>query len=68
LAFAPNKYKLKPNDSVMWTDLQMTDMIHQSDHIKHFPVDQHLAYKMEKNELKKRCAKKLHPYPQFAIK
>ncbi|KRX69365.1 hypothetical protein T06_10207 [Trichinella sp. T6] len=42
---------------VIWTNLDVTYVITQKDHIESCPVDEHLAYKMEKKAvLKKRSA------------
>ncbi|KRZ88059.1 hypothetical protein T08_192, partial [Trichinella sp. T8] len=41
----------------IWTNLDVTSVIKQNDHIESCPVDEHLAYKMEKKViLKKRSA------------
>ncbi|KRY32212.1 hypothetical protein T01_8746 [Trichinella spiralis] len=41
----------------IWTNLDVTSMMKQNDHIESCPVDEHLAYKMEKKAiLKKRSA------------
>ncbi|KRZ70519.1 hypothetical protein T10_5304 [Trichinella papuae] len=50
--------------AVIWTNLEVTTVIHQNDHIETCPVDQHLAYKMEKKAiLKKRSAEETTPIP-----
>ncbi|KRZ80656.1 hypothetical protein T10_10894 [Trichinella papuae] len=46
----------------MWTNLEVTTVISQKDHMENCPVDQHLAYKMEKKAiLKKRSAEETTP-------
>ncbi|KRX47463.1 hypothetical protein T05_15834 [Trichinella murrelli] len=50
--------------AVIWTNLEVTAVIHKNDHIETCPVDQHLAYKMEKKAiLKKRSAEETTPIP-----
>ncbi|XP_003376080.1 conserved hypothetical protein [Trichinella spiralis] len=50
--------------AVIWTNLEVTTVINQNDHIETCPVDQHLAYKMEKKAiLKKRSAEETTPIP-----
>ncbi|KRY33234.1 hypothetical protein T01_2501 [Trichinella spiralis] len=34
----------------IWTNLDVTSVIKQNDHIESCPVDEHLAYKMEKRQ------------------
>ncbi|XP_003369560.1 hypothetical protein Tsp_04970 [Trichinella spiralis] len=47
---------------VIWTNLDVTYVITQKDHIESCPVDEHLAYKMEKKAvLKKRSAEETKP-------
>ncbi|XP_003381915.1 hypothetical protein Tsp_11015 [Trichinella spiralis] len=54
------KYALNGKEGckgVIWTNRDVTCVITQNDHIKSCPVDEHLAYKMEKKAvLKKRSA------------
>ncbi|XP_003368929.1 conserved hypothetical protein [Trichinella spiralis] len=54
------KYALNGREGckdVIWTNLDVTCVITQKDHIESCPVDEHLAYKMEKKAvLKKRGA------------
>ncbi|XP_003376777.1 NADH-ubiquinone oxidoreductase chain 5 [Trichinella spiralis] len=46
----------------MWTNLEVTAVISQKDHMENCPVDEHLAYKMEKKAiLKKRSAEETTP-------
>ncbi|KRX70386.1 hypothetical protein T06_14717 [Trichinella sp. T6] len=48
----------------IWTNLDVTSVIKQNDHIESCPVDEHLAYKMEKKMLlKKRSAEETKPIP-----
>ncbi|KRZ75672.1 hypothetical protein T10_3710 [Trichinella papuae] len=48
----------------IWTNLDVTTVIKQNDHIKNCPVDEHLAYKMEKKAiLKKRSSEETKPIP-----
>ncbi|KRZ17429.1 hypothetical protein T11_12785, partial [Trichinella zimbabwensis] len=48
----------------IWTNLDVTSVIKQNDHIESCPVDEHLAYKMEKKAvLKKRSAEETKPIP-----
>ncbi|KRX18117.1 hypothetical protein T07_13777 [Trichinella nelsoni] len=48
----------------IWTNLDVTSVIMQNDHIESCPVDEHLAYKMEKKALlKKRSAEETKPIP-----
>ncbi|KRX50253.1 hypothetical protein T05_5110 [Trichinella murrelli] len=48
----------------IWTNLDVTLVIKQNDHIESCPVDEHLAYKMEKKAiLKKRSAEETKPIP-----
>ncbi|KRY71692.1 hypothetical protein T4A_10617, partial [Trichinella pseudospiralis] len=50
--------------AVICTNLEVTTVIHQNDHIETCPVDEHLAYKMEKKAiLKKRSAEETTPIP-----
>ncbi|KRZ14219.1 hypothetical protein T11_3936 [Trichinella zimbabwensis] len=47
---------------VIWTNLDVTSVIMKKDHIESCPVDEHLAYKMEKKAvLKKRSAEETKP-------
>ncbi|XP_003366576.1 hypothetical protein Tsp_14993 [Trichinella spiralis] len=47
---------------VIWTNLDVTYVITQKDHIESCPVDEHSAYKMEKKAvLKKRSAEETKP-------
>ncbi|KRZ82970.1 hypothetical protein T08_2500 [Trichinella sp. T8] len=46
----------------IWTNLDVTSVIKRNDHIESCPVDEHLAYKMEKKAvLKKRSAEQTKP-------
>ncbi|KRZ92764.1 hypothetical protein T08_13697 [Trichinella sp. T8] len=46
----------------IWANLDVTTVIKQNDHIESCPVDEHLAYKMEKKAiLKKRSAEETKP-------
>ncbi|KRX58645.1 hypothetical protein T09_12395 [Trichinella sp. T9] len=46
----------------MWTNLEVTAVISQKDHMENCPMDEHLAYKMEKKAiLKKRSAEETTP-------
>ncbi|KRY07827.1 hypothetical protein T12_2728, partial [Trichinella patagoniensis] len=48
----------------VWTNLDVTTVIKRNDHIESCPVDEHLAYKMEKKAvLKKRSAEETKPIP-----
>ncbi|KRX20175.1 hypothetical protein T07_7804, partial [Trichinella nelsoni] len=48
----------------IWTNLDVTLVIKRNDHIESCPVDEHLAYKMEKKAvLKKRSAEETKPIP-----
>ncbi|KRY44838.1 hypothetical protein T03_17813 [Trichinella britovi] len=48
----------------IWTNLDVTSVIKRNDHIESCPVDEHLAYKMEKKAvLKKRSAEHTKPIP-----
>ncbi|KRX77146.1 hypothetical protein T06_2585 [Trichinella sp. T6] len=48
----------------IWTNLDVTSVIKRNDHIESCPVDEHLAYKMEKKAiLKKRSAEETKPIP-----
>ncbi|XP_003382343.1 conserved hypothetical protein [Trichinella spiralis] len=48
----------------IWTNLDVTSVMKRNDHIKSCPVDEHLAYKMEKKALlKKRRAEETKPMP-----
>ncbi|XP_003371096.1 conserved hypothetical protein [Trichinella spiralis] len=48
----------------VWTNLDVTKVIKRNDHIESCPVDEHLAYKMEKKAfLKKRSAEETKPIP-----
>ncbi|KRY07221.1 hypothetical protein T12_4436 [Trichinella patagoniensis] len=48
----------------IWTNLDVTSVIKQNDHIESCPADEHLAYKMEKKTLlKKRSAEETKPIP-----
>ncbi|KRZ88636.1 hypothetical protein T08_4538 [Trichinella sp. T8] len=48
----------------IWTNLDVTAIIKRNDHIESCPVDEHLAYKMEKKAiLKKRSAEETKPIP-----
>ncbi|XP_003366134.1 conserved hypothetical protein, partial [Trichinella spiralis] len=48
----------------IWTNLDVTSVIKQNDHIESCPVDEHLAYKMEKRAiLTKRIAEETKPIP-----
>ncbi|KRZ02765.1 hypothetical protein T11_11240 [Trichinella zimbabwensis] len=48
----------------IWTNLDVTSVIKQNDHIENCRVDEHLAYKMEKKAiLKKRSAEETKPIP-----
>ncbi|KRY27279.1 hypothetical protein T01_13026 [Trichinella spiralis] len=38
----------------IWTNLDVTSVMKRNDHIKSCPVDEHLAYKMEKKALLKK--------------
>ncbi|KRZ51174.1 hypothetical protein T02_9216 [Trichinella nativa] len=40
----------------IWTNLDVTSVIKQNDHIESCPVDEHLAYKMEKKALLKKLS------------
>ncbi|KRZ66085.1 hypothetical protein T10_11972 [Trichinella papuae] len=52
------------SDGVIWTNLDVTSVIMKKDDIESCPVDEHLAYKMEKKVvLKKRSAKETKPIP-----
>ncbi|KRY98563.1 hypothetical protein T11_5243, partial [Trichinella zimbabwensis] len=51
---------------IIWTNLDVTSVIKQNDHIESCPVDEHLAYKMEKKAiLKKRSAEETKPIPDI---
>ncbi|XP_003376594.1 hypothetical protein Tsp_00792 [Trichinella spiralis] len=55
----------------IWTNLDVTSVSKQNDHIESCPVDEHLAYKMEKKALlKKRSAarKKRNPSRPFMMR
>ncbi|XP_003370015.1 hypothetical protein Tsp_11303 [Trichinella spiralis] len=55
---------LKNCSGAIWTNLDVTSVMKQNDHIKSCPVDEHLAYKMEKKALlKKRRAEETKPIP-----
>ncbi|KRY52797.1 hypothetical protein T03_5325 [Trichinella britovi] len=63
LHLVPNRCGIWSN-SVVWTNLDVTSVIKQNDHIECCPVDEHLAYKMEKKALlKKRSAEETKPIP-----
>ncbi|KRY05085.1 hypothetical protein T03_15714, partial [Trichinella britovi] len=48
----------------VWTNLDVTTVIKRNDHIESCPVDEHLAYKMEKKAvLTKRSAEETKPIP-----
>ncbi|KRZ80081.1 hypothetical protein T10_13377, partial [Trichinella papuae] len=48
----------------IWTNLDVTSVIKQNEHIESCPVDEHLAYKLEKKAvLKKRSAEETKPIP-----
>ncbi|KRX33130.1 hypothetical protein T05_6948, partial [Trichinella murrelli] len=48
----------------IWTNLDVTSVIKRNDHIESCPVDEHLAYKMEKRAvLTKRSAEETKPIP-----
>ncbi|KRY15353.1 hypothetical protein T12_7405, partial [Trichinella patagoniensis] len=48
----------------IWTNLDVTSVIKRNDHIESCPVDEHLAYKMEKRTvLKKRSAEETKSIP-----
>ncbi|KRY42622.1 hypothetical protein T01_4415 [Trichinella spiralis] len=48
----------------IWTNLDVTSVIKRNDHIESCPVDEHLAYKMEKKAvLKKRSTEETKPIP-----
>ncbi|KRZ17403.1 hypothetical protein T11_1024 [Trichinella zimbabwensis] len=48
----------------IWTNLDVTAVIKQNDHIESCPVDEHLAYKMEKKALlKKQSTEEAKPIP-----
>ncbi|KRZ53722.1 hypothetical protein T02_1671 [Trichinella nativa] len=48
----------------VWTNLDVTTVIKRNDHIESCPVDEHLAYKMEKRAvLTKRSAEETKPIP-----
>ncbi|KRY27285.1 hypothetical protein T01_12954 [Trichinella spiralis] len=55
---------LKSCSGAIWTNLDVTSVMKRNDHIKSCPVDEHLAYKMEKKALlKKRRAEETKPMP-----
>ncbi|KRY07566.1 hypothetical protein T01_14988, partial [Trichinella spiralis] len=48
----------------VWTNLDVTTVIKRNDYIESCPVDEHLAYKMEKRAaLTKRSAEETKPIP-----
>ncbi|KRY44150.1 hypothetical protein T03_2426, partial [Trichinella britovi] len=48
----------------VWTNLDVTTVIKRNDHIESCPVDEHLAYKMEKRAvLAQRSAEETKPIP-----
>ncbi|KRX34537.1 hypothetical protein T05_257 [Trichinella murrelli] len=48
----------------IWTNLDVTSVINRNDHMESCPVDEHLAYKMEKRAvLTKRSAEETKPIP-----
>ncbi|XP_003382265.1 conserved hypothetical protein [Trichinella spiralis] len=48
----------------IWTNLDVTSVMKRNDHIESCPVDEHLAYKMEKKAvLKKRSVEETKPIP-----
>ncbi|KRY34824.1 hypothetical protein T01_1377 [Trichinella spiralis] len=63
LRLVPNRGGRKEGcKGVIWTNLDVTYVITQKDHIESCPVDEHLAYKMEKKAvLKKRSAEETKP-------
>ncbi|KRZ66472.1 hypothetical protein T10_8692, partial [Trichinella papuae] len=76
LVYEGRAYKLKRigkqkkyewcSKGVIWTNLDVTSVIKQNDHIENCPVDEHLAYKMEnKAILKKRSAEETKPTPDI---
>ncbi|KRX67866.1 hypothetical protein T06_4849 [Trichinella sp. T6] len=51
-------------DCAIWTNLDVTSVIKRNDHMESCPVDEHLAYKMEKRAvLTKRSAEETKPIP-----
>ncbi|KRY02220.1 hypothetical protein T12_15796, partial [Trichinella patagoniensis] len=51
-------------NGAVWTNLDVTTVIKQNDHIESCPVDEHLAYKLEKKAiLKKRSAEETKSIP-----
>ncbi|KRZ85073.1 hypothetical protein T08_12192 [Trichinella sp. T8] len=63
LHLVPNRCGIWSN-SVVWTNLDVTSVIKQNDHIESCPVGEHLAYKMKKKALlKKRSAEETKPIP-----
>ncbi|XP_003369012.1 hypothetical protein Tsp_04440 [Trichinella spiralis] len=55
---------IKGCGGAIWTNLDVTSVIKQNDHIESCPVDEHLAYKMEKRAiLTKRIAEETKPIP-----
>ncbi|KRY53001.1 hypothetical protein T03_9472 [Trichinella britovi] len=64
LVYEGRAYKLKHTGckGAMWTNLEVTAVISQKDHMENCPMDEHLAYKMEKKAiLKKRSAEETTP-------
>ncbi|KRX56159.1 hypothetical protein T09_13515 [Trichinella sp. T9] len=57
LHLVPNRCEIWSNSvdkegcgGAIWTNLDVTSVIKQNDHIESCPVDEHLAYKMEKRQ------------------
>ncbi|KRY92266.1 hypothetical protein T4D_2189 [Trichinella pseudospiralis] len=69
LVFESRMYKLKNREEILGcskTYLEVTAVISEKHHMESCPVDQHLAYKMEKETLKKTPAlNKLHTLLPF---
>ncbi|KRX45381.1 hypothetical protein T05_15980 [Trichinella murrelli] len=66
LVYEGRAYKLKRDKKgcggAIWTNLDVTSVIKRNDHIESCPVDEHLAYKMEKKAvLKKWSAEETKP-------
>ncbi|KRX59393.1 hypothetical protein T09_13251 [Trichinella sp. T9] len=76
LHLVPNRCEIWSNSvnkkglgGAIWTNLDVTSVIKRNDHIESCPVDEHLAYKMEKKALlKKKARKKRNPSRPFMMR